>query len=102
MAFYLPDNAGDTEGLHIGIERHRIFAASNQALFNETEMNLNGPVPFALVVGRRSAALVVDGQIRAALRLPPSVSVVVQPRGEVVNLFELRVGDPPPESGCDT
>ena len=55
---------------------------------------------FAVVVGAHSAALVVDGQIRAAVRLPNPARLVLEMRKGGVLLRNLQVGAPPPNSGC--
>jgi hypothetical protein len=59
-----------------------------------------GPVAFTLVVGRRSAALVVGGQVRAALRLPSSVDVSVTAARSHLQLNDLQLGSAPTGSGC--
>jgi hypothetical protein len=61
----------------------------------------DGPVSFALVVGRRSAALVVNGELQAAVRLHDSVMrVTLESRTPEVELSELRLGDAPAGGGC--
>jgi hypothetical protein len=59
-----------------------------------------GEHDFTVVVGQRSAALVVDGQIRAAVRLSGQQQLDMQVRAGAVELTDLRRGDPPPASGC--
>ncbi len=58
------------------------------------------PHSFAVVVGKSSAALVVDGQIRAAVRLTNQTRLSLEVRNGGVKLSDLRVGRPPPNSGC--
>lgn len=55
---------------------------------------------FSLVVGRRAAVLVVNGQIRAALRLPAAPRVSMTSGTGALQLSDLRVGSAPPGSGC--
>jgi hypothetical protein len=58
-----------------------------------TAPDLPGGTPFRLVVGRRSAALVVNGAIRAAVALPDRLAeVTVEPRADSVGLRDLRSG----------
>lgn len=58
-----------------------------------TAPDLPGGTPFRVVVGRRSAALVVDGAIRAAVALPERFAeVTVEPRADSVGLRNLRRG----------
>ncbi len=61
----------------------------------------DSPHTFALVVGARSAALVIDGMIRAAVRLTDQTRVSLEVRNGGVQLTDLTRGDPPPGSGCD-
>ncbi|MDP1819737.1 MAG: hypothetical protein Q8K58_07545 [Acidimicrobiales bacterium] len=61
----------------------------------------DGPVELALVIGDRSAALVVDGALRAAVRLPPSlVRVSLESRTDELTVSGLRVGDAPRAGAC--
>jgi hypothetical protein len=55
---------------------------------------------FALVVGKSSAALVIDGMIRAAVRLTDQTRVSLEVRNGGVALTNLTKGPPPPDSGC--
>lgn len=61
----------------------------------------DGPVSFALVVGRHSAALIVNGEVQAAVRLRDSVMrVTLESRTTEVDLSDLKVGDAPAGGGC--
>jgi hypothetical protein len=51
-------------------------------------------------VNRRAAALVVNGQIRGAVRLPKSVSVTIESQRGILNLTNLRQGPAPAVTGC--
>jgi len=55
---------------------------------------------FSLVVGRRAAVLVVNGQIRAALRLPAAPKVSMTSGTDSLNLTDLTVGQAPAGSAC--
>ena len=66
----------------------------------ESEVTDPSPHTFAVVVGSVSAALVIDGEIRAAVRLDGERSVSLEVRNGGVVLSDLRVGPPPPNSGC--
>jgi len=61
-----------------------------------------GQHEFAIVVGKRSAAIVIDGMIRAAVRLTNQTRVVLEARNGGVSLTNLATGPPPPDSGCAT
>jgi len=102
LAFVFQDPTGVSERLHIGVDRGRAFSGSDFVMYEEESLGDAGVgrKEFALVVGSRSAALVMEGRIVAALRLLTPMTVSVQPRADTVGLLDLTVDDPPPESGC--
>jgi hypothetical protein len=102
LIFYFVDTTGMTERLHIGLERTQAFSGSDVVRYEAAELPPADAAErsFGLVVGGRSAALVVDGIIVAALRLPPSMEVRVEPRASWVALDDLRTGPAPLGSGC--
>jgi hypothetical protein len=104
--FRFDDNTGDAERLLIGLDATEVGSGSAGLGPGGYERVATGlprdePVEFALVVGRRAAALVVDGQVRAALLLTESVTVSVEARRPELVLRDLRVGAPPGRS-CET
>jgi hypothetical protein len=58
------------------------------------------PQDFALAVGQRAAALVMDGHIVGAVAIPARTKITVEPTAPSVALTRLRVGAPPIGSGC--
>ncbi|MGQ0680244.1 MAG: hypothetical protein ACT4OM_11445 [Actinomycetota bacterium] len=60
----------------------------------------DGPVEFSVIAGRESVVLVVAGQVQAALRLPEPVRMSIEARNERLELKHLRIGAPPPATGC--
>jgi len=106
LAFRFDDNADPTaERLFLALEAGRagsgsagLGATGYESL--DTGVTGDGPVDFALVVGRRAAALVLSDQIVAAVRLPRSVRVTLESRTPALELTGLRVGQPPAASGC--
>jgi hypothetical protein len=58
------------------------------------------PHEFSIVVGRDSAAIVIDGAVRAAVRLTNQTRLAVEMRNGGVTLADLHRGDPPQGSGC--
>ncbi|HTD49411.1 MAG TPA: hypothetical protein VK771_02345, partial [Acidimicrobiia bacterium] len=67
---------------------------------NSTGTLHDGPLPFSLVIGRRAAALVIDGQIAGAVAVPHDPEITVEPAQSHLTLEGLNVGPPPPSSGC--
>ncbi|MCU1395670.1 MAG: hypothetical protein JWM34_4098 [Ilumatobacteraceae bacterium] len=55
---------------------------------------------FAIVVGKDSAALVVDGAIHAAVRLTDQNRLSLEMKAGGITLTDLHQGAPPPDSGC--
>ena len=55
---------------------------------------------FAVVAGRESAALVIDGMIHAAVRLTDQNRLSLEVRNGGVVLGDLHRGEAPPNSGC--
>ena len=61
----------------------------------------DGPVRLAVVVGTRSAGLVVNGQLRAAVRLREGLTLAsLESASPDLTLADLRVGDGPAGGGC--
>jgi hypothetical protein len=103
VVFRFDDNTGKSEQLNLKFEGATAVSSSNFVDFEREPTNLDADlqrVPFSLVVGRRSAALVIDGQVRAALLLPSSVTVKAQADTPSLGLSNLRVGSAPAGSGC--
>lgn len=100
MVLRFDDNRGPSERLLIQLEQG--FAGSGSvglgpSGYERVPTDLaEGPIPFELVVGSRAAVLVVNDQVRAALRLPTdSFTVSAQPGSETLELRDLRVGEAP-------
>ena len=55
---------------------------------------------FAVVVGKNSAAIVIDGAVRAAVRLTTQDRLSLEARSGGVTIGDLHRGGPPPGSGC--
>lgn len=103
VVFRFDDNAGKSEQLNLEFAGDSAVSSSNFVDFQREPTNLAAGlkrVPFSLVVGRRSAALVIDGQVRAAILLPSSVTVKAQADTPSLGLLDLRIGSAPAGSGC--
>jgi hypothetical protein len=102
IRFHFDDTAGKAAPVRLDFDGDRVTSATDTAelmhLPSGTEST--GPVEFSLVVGRRSAALVVGDEIRAAVRLPGSTHVSVTPERSHLYLRGLHVGRAPDGSGC--
>jgi hypothetical protein len=92
------------ERLHLKFSGDKASSSSDAVEYESASSGVDaasrGPVAFSLVVGRRAAALVVNGQIRAAMRISSSVKVSLAPLRSSLTLSDLRSGPVPPGSGC--
>lgn len=102
VKFHFDDNAGKFEPVKLDFDGDRVTSSSDNVEFAHMPSDAagSGPVEFTLVVGRRAAVLVVDGQVRAGLRLPRSTKVSVTSGRGKLQLRNLRLGAAPDGSGC--
>ncbi|MGI9021982.1 MAG: hypothetical protein ACR2HV_01880 [Acidimicrobiales bacterium] len=99
-----PDGEPEEETMLLKLEGDEATSGSEaveyESIPSGVQAGFDGPVKFSVVVGSRAAALVVDGQMRAAVRIPPSVTVSLTPSRSSLALTDLRVGTAPSVSGC--
>jgi hypothetical protein len=102
IRFHFDDNAGKFEPVKLDFNGDHVSSSSDNVEFAHlpSDTTADGPVQFTLVVGRRSAALVVGGQVRAALRLPGSARVSLTSERSHLKVQDLRLGAAPQGSGC--
>ena len=103
VGFYFDDNTGKTQQMKLAFSGTYATSATDYNDFQREPTHVAAGarrVPFSIVVGRRSAALVVNGAVRAALLLPPSVTVTAAPSSPTLRFTNLRVGSAPTGSGC--
>jgi hypothetical protein len=103
VVFRFSDNAGKSERLKLAFDGSNAISGSDFVDYVSLPSGLPGDarrVPFSLVVGRRSAALVIAGQVRAAVLLPKSVTVTAEPTTPTLELSDLELGSAPTGSGC--
>jgi hypothetical protein len=107
------DNADGTSGnARLNIADMQVFSGSDTSVFDTVNLDpttvdtgspqvpVYEPRDFAVVVGARSAALVIDGMIKAAVRLDGPSHLSLEARNGGVTLSNLRRGAPPPDAGC--
>jgi hypothetical protein len=103
VAFHFTDNAGKNEPLRMSFDGDGAVASSDFVDYLRTPTDIpsgTDRVPFSLVVGRRSAVLVINDRVRAAVLLPKSVTVTAEAKTSALELSDLRVGKAPAGSGC--
>ena len=101
LGFNFVDPTGVNERLHIGIDRGGAYSGSDFVRYEETTLGDAGTgiKEFSLMVGGRSAALVMQGEVVAALRLPRPVEVTLEAR-TAISLTGLVTG-PAPAASAD-
>jgi hypothetical protein len=104
VIFRFEDNARKSEQVNLDFDGDHVSSAGATAEFHRlpSEVTTDGRTPekFTLIVNRRAAALVVRGQIRAAVQLPKSVTVSLESQRGILDLSDLRKGPAPPLTGC--
>jgi hypothetical protein len=103
VVFRFTDNAGKNERLKLSFNSDNAVSGSDFVDYLSSPSGVRPGArtePFSLVVGRRSAVLVIEHRVRAALLLPKSVTVTAEPTSPALELSRLEVGAAPTGSGC--
>ncbi len=102
LAFRFEDPSGKKERRRLALEPTAAAAGSDSVGFGQTAL-LTVPtanLPFSILVGRDSAALVVEGRIGAAVRLQGPVRTVLESHGWQTKLLNLKVSGLTFARGC--
>lgn len=97
LIFWMRDDDASTEDVALGLAADRAWSASPNVEFASSVVQ--NPGSWTLLVGRRSAALVVDRRVVAAVRFAGTPRVVVD--DPPTRLFDLRTGHLTAANGCD-
>ncbi len=104
IVFRFDDNAHKNEQMNLNFDGDHVSSANSTVeihrLPSAVATDRRKPEPFTLIVNRRAAALVVRGQIRAAVELPKSVTVSLESQRGSLNLTDLHTGPAPAVTGC--
>jgi len=104
IVFRFEDNAHKSEQMNLDFDGDHVSSANSTTEFRRlpSDVTTDGTTPqrFTLIVNRRAAALVVRGQIRAAVQLPKSVSVSLESQRGSLDLSNLQKGPAPAVTGC--
>ncbi len=112
LSFRFESPAAVADHMRLNIVDSRVMSGNDTSVFDEvllgsTTADQAGTQPrdlgthtFAVVVGQNSAALVIDGVMRAAVRLTTQTRFSLETRNGGVKISNLHVGPPPPNSGC--
>ena len=104
IVFHFTDNAGKAESVNMDFDGDHVSSGSSAVEYRRipSQVTTGGrtPAPFTLIVGRRAAGLIVNGQIRAAVRLPKSVHVAMESQRGILDVTDMRTGAAPAITGC--
>jgi len=109
VVFHIEDRTGHQpelniafDGSYVSVEDATGALLDTVAIGTDTSTGAlhDGPVPFALVIGRRATALIIDGQIVGAVAVPNDPEITIEPAQPHLTLEGLHTGPPPPSSGC--
>ena len=104
IVFRFEDNAHKNEQMNLDFDGDHVSSASSATELHRlpSAVTTSGRTPekFTLIVNRRAAALVVHGQIRAAVQLPKSVTVSLESQRGILHLTNLHKGPAPAVTGC--
>ncbi len=104
VVFWLYDNTGKAQPVNLDFDGDHVSAANANVEYHRlpTGLTSDGTVPahFSLIVGKRAAALVVNGQIRAAVDIPSNVSVRMTSQRSNLKLTNMKTGPAPAITGC--
>jgi hypothetical protein len=104
VVFWFFDNTGKAAPVNLDFDGDHVSAANANVEFHRLPSAITAggttPAHFRLIVGKRAAALVVNGQIRAAVDIPNSVSVRMASQRSNLKLSHLQTGAAPAATGC--
>ncbi len=104
VVFWFYDSAGKAQPVNLDFDGDHVSAANANVEYHRLPSGLTdaGTVPahFSLIVGKRAAALVVNGQIRAAVDIPNNVSVRMTSQRSNLKLSNMTTGPAPAITGC--
>ena len=102
LSFRLEDPTGKAERVRMNLSQESVFSGNDAQVFDTIEFPTlaTGTHQFSIVVGLRSAVLVVDQQIGAAVRLTTQTMLTLEARAGGVTMSNLQTSSAPVASGC--
>ena len=102
LSFQLQDPSGTAPTQRLNLAQDTIFSGNDSQIYDTVALpGLSAGVHnFKVVVGDRSALLIVDGRIGAAVRLTTQSRLLLETRSGGVTITNLAKGSAPRESGC--
>ena len=102
IGFRFEDPTGHNERRRLSLEATSVTATSDFVQFGQSALATPATQSqrFTLVVGKDSAALLVNGKVGAAIRLQGPVTVLAESHGAASELRDLKISPMPAASGC--
>jgi hypothetical protein len=102
IIFNLTDLTQSYENVYLSLSSTRSSSSSDNVEFAAKDLNGDetAPIEFLVVVGKRSAVLIVDGEVVSATRLGELVQISVARKSGQPTLSNLRIDVAPMLDGC--
>jgi hypothetical protein len=102
IIFNLTDPTASYENVHLSLSATRASSSSDTVEFagKDIERDSTEPLKFVLVVGSRSAVLVVDSKVVAGTRTGDQAQLLVAIKSGQPSLSNLRIDTSPKLNGC--
>jgi len=102
IIFNLTDPTQSYENVHLSLSSTRSSSSSDNVEFAAKDLSgdVAAPIEFLVVVGKRSAVLIVDGEVVSATRLGELVQISVARKSGQPTLSNLRIDVAPMLDGC--
>jgi hypothetical protein len=102
IIFNLTDPTQSYENVHLSLSPTRSSSSSDNVEFAAKDFmsDAKAPVHFLVVVGKRSAVLIVDGEVVSATRLGQQTQISVALKSGQPTLSNLRIDAAPMLNGC--
>jgi hypothetical protein len=100
VKFWFRDADGSSEPVALSLSSERAWSSSETVEFSSLSVDLEGSTPVRLLVGSRSAVLVIDDRIVAAVEIDGDTTVTAAFSGGEIRLNDVRTGPMPSFSGC--
>jgi hypothetical protein len=102
IIFNLTDPTQSYENVHLSLSSTRSSSSSDNVEFAAKDLKGDeaAPIEFLVVVGKRSAVLIVDGEVVSATRLGKQAQISVARESGQPTLSNLRVDVAPMLDGC--
>ncbi len=102
LSFNFEDPAGEDERVRLNMSERGAFSGNDNQLYDSVDIAamVGRSHEFDVVVGQRSAVLLIDGEIVSAVRLDQHTRLSLEARTGGVDLTNMTIGSSSATSGC--